>query len=141
MYGVYARRVLVAAAIALPDDLVTGLLVLSLLPAPFTFEMAAPLLALPLTNNERRAIMRRLVNLGLLSYNASLQLFTMHKLVRDAARLLVHNLGEALRFSLACVREFSLTCVFAVLRAAVVLHLRASCSSLSPPCVCVWADG
>ncbi|WIA36602.1 hypothetical protein OEZ86_007890 [Tetradesmus obliquus] len=86
-------RVLVAAAIALPDDLVTGLLVLSLLPAPFSFEMAAPLLALPLTNNERRAIMRRLVNLGLLSYNASLQLFTMHKLVRDAARLLVHNLG------------------------------------------------
>jgi hypothetical protein len=70
--------------------------VLSLLPAPFSFEMAAPLLALPLTNNERRAIMRRLVNLGLLSYNASLQLFTMHKLVRDAARLLVHNLGEQL---------------------------------------------
>lgn len=88
-------RALVAAAVALPDDLVTGLLVLSLLPAPFSFEMAAPLLALPLTSNERRAIMRRLVNLGLLSYNASLQLYTMHKLVRDAARLLVHNLGES----------------------------------------------
>jgi hypothetical protein len=80
--------------------------------------MAAPLLALPLTNNERRAIMRRLVNLGLLSYNASLQLFTMHKLVRDAARLLVHNLGEALgSFSLACEHDF--TCASAAARAVV----------------------
>lgn len=87
-------RVLVAAAVALPDDLVSGLLVLSLLTAPFSLEMAAPLLVLPATNNERRSILRRLVNLGLLSYNSSLQLYTMHTLVRQAARLLVHNLGK-----------------------------------------------
>lgn len=92
--AVCSSRILVAAAVALPDDLVTGLLVLSLLSAPFSFEMAAPLLALPATNNERRSVMRRLVNLGLLSYNASLQMYTMHTLVRQAARLLVHNLGE-----------------------------------------------
>lgn len=94
MYLLLAFRVLVAAAISLPDDLVTSLLVLSLLPAPFSFEMAAPLLALPTTNNERRSMMRRLVSLGLLSFNASLQLYTMHSLVRQAARLLVHNTGE-----------------------------------------------
>jgi len=48
-------RLLVAAAVALPDELVTGLLVLSLLPASFSVEMAAPLLALPVTNNERHS--------------------------------------------------------------------------------------
>eukprot|EP00775_Hariotina_reticulata_P003910 gene3910-4164_t len=87
------QRLLVAAAVALPDELVTGLLVLSLLPAPFSVEMAAPLLALPATNNERHSVMRRLVSLGLLTYNASLQRYSMHKLVREAAQLLVHNLG------------------------------------------------
>lgn len=85
--------VLVAALVALPDDLVTSLLVLALLPAPFTFELVAPLLALPATVNERRAVLRRLVNMGLLGHNRSLQQYSVHKLVRDAARLLMMNLG------------------------------------------------
>lgn len=83
-----------AATINLPDVLVSSLFVLSFIPAPFTLELVAPLLALAQTKTEKHATLRRLVNLGFLSYNASLQQYSMHKVVREAARLLVHNLGE-----------------------------------------------
>jgi hypothetical protein len=78
----------------LPDVLVGTLFVLSLLPSPFTLELFAPLLALAQTRTGKHSVLRRLVNLGLLSYNASLQQYSMHKVVREAARLLAHNLGE-----------------------------------------------
>jgi len=48
------------------------------------------------------AVVRRLVGLGLLTYNASLQRYTMHKLVREAAQLLVHNLGKSNRTANVC---------------------------------------
>lgn len=89
-------RVIVAAMVNLPDVLVGTLFVLSLLPSPFTLELFAPLLALAQTKPGKHAVLRRLVNLGLLSYNASLQQYSMHKVVRDAARLLAHNLGKCM---------------------------------------------
>lgn len=79
----------------LPDVLVGALFVLSLLPSPFTLELMGPLLALAQTKPGKHAVLRRLVNLGLLNYNASLQQYSMHKVVREAARLLAHNLGKA----------------------------------------------
>jgi hypothetical protein len=79
----------------LPDVLVGALFVLSLLPSPFTLELMGPLLALTQTKPGKHAVLRRLVNLGLLNYNASLQQYSMHKVVREAARLLAHNLGKA----------------------------------------------
>lgn len=78
----------------LPDVLVGTLFVLSLLPSPFTLELFGPLLALAQTKTGKHSVLRRLVNLGLLSYNASLQQYSMHKVVREAARLLAHNLGK-----------------------------------------------
>lgn len=90
-----ACRVVVAAMVNLPDVLVGTLFVLSLLPSPFTLELFAPLLALAQTRTGKHSVLRRLVNLGLLSYNASLQQYSMHKVVREAARLLAHNLGKA----------------------------------------------
>jgi hypothetical protein len=86
----------------LPDVLVGTLFVLSLLPSPFTLELFGPLLALAQTKTSKHSVLRRLVNLGLLSYNASLQQYSMHKVVREAARLLAHNLGECDEFSLCC---------------------------------------
>jgi hypothetical protein len=79
----------------LPDVLVGALFVLSLLPSPFTLELMGPLLALAQTKPGKHAVLRRLVNLGLLNYNASLQQYSMHKVVREAARLLAHNLGKS----------------------------------------------
>lgn len=87
------RRVLVAAMVNLPDQLVSALLVLSMVPAPFTADVAEPLLALADTQHERLAILRRLVTLGFLGFNVSLQQYSMHKMVREAAQLLLHNLG------------------------------------------------
>lgn len=85
---------IVAAMVNLPDVLVGTLFVLSLLPSPFTLELYGPLLALAQTKPGKHAVLRRLVNLGLLSYNPSLQQYSMHKVVREAARLLAHNLGK-----------------------------------------------
>lgn len=88
------HRVLVASMVNLPDQLVSALFVLSMVPAPFTLDLAEPLLALAETRHERIALLRRLVTLGLLSYTASLEQYTMHKMVREAGQLLLHNLGE-----------------------------------------------
>jgi hypothetical protein len=85
--------VLVAAMVNLPDQLMSALLVLSMVPAPFSAGVAEPLLALADTPHERASLLRRLVSLGLLGFNASLQQYSMHKLVRDAAQTLLHNLG------------------------------------------------
>jgi len=97
-----AGRVVVAAIVNLPDALVSSLFVLSFIPAPFTLDLVAPLLALAQTKTEKHAVLRRLVTLGFLSYNAALQQYSMHKVVREAACLLVHNLGENLYICDTC---------------------------------------
>jgi hypothetical protein len=94
----------------LPDVLVGTLFVLSLLPSPFTLELFEPLLALAQTKTGKHSVLRRLVNLGLLSYNASLQQYSMHKVVREAARLLAHNLGECREFSFCFQRTQQCCC-------------------------------
>lgn len=86
----------------LPDQLVSALFVLSMVPAPFTADIAEPVLALADTRNERVAVLRRLATLGFLCYNASLQQYSMHKMIRDAAQLLLHNLGECISHTGQC---------------------------------------
>jgi hypothetical protein len=89
----------------LPDVLVGTLFVLSLLPSYFTLELFGPLLALAQTKTGKHAVLRRLVNLGLLSYNASLQQYSIHKVVREAARLLANNLGESVLLTETALHE------------------------------------
>jgi hypothetical protein len=88
------HKFLQAAALALPDDLVTALMVLAQLPAPFQLDLALPLLALSSGMAEGRGLVGRLLGLGLLQYNRQRQMFSMHKTVREAALMLSNSLGE-----------------------------------------------
>lgn len=80
--------------IALPEDLCNSVLVLSVLPTPFSDEGAAALLAHPLSSVQRRGLLRRLVALGMLVWRPGRRLYTMPPAVRDAAAALSSLLGE-----------------------------------------------
>ena len=97
------HKFLQAAALALPDDLVTGLMVLAQLPAPFQLELALPLLALSSSMEEGRGVVGRLLGLGLLQYNRQRQMYSMHKTVREAALMLSNSLGECNAAFFCCI--------------------------------------
>lgn len=95
-----AYRVLMVAVLALPEDMISAVLVLSIVSAPFSFELAADLLALPVSATERRSMLRRLCQIGLMRFNSGLHVYSMQPAVREAARLLAGHLG-ALRLAVA----------------------------------------
>ncbi|KAI8464297.1 MAG: hypothetical protein J3K34DRAFT_120548 [Monoraphidium minutum] len=87
------QRLLVGAMVALPEDLGNAILVLSLLPAPFTYDDAAQLLAHPPSGMQRRGLLRRLVALGLLAWQPGRRLYSVPGAVREAALVLAGTLG------------------------------------------------
>jgi hypothetical protein len=91
-------RLLVGALIALPEDLCNAILVLSILPAPFSFEASSQLLAHPLSAMQRRGLLRRLVALGLVEWQPGKRLYSLPDAVREAANALSASLGECLAF-------------------------------------------
>jgi len=95
-------RLLVGALIALPEDLGNALLVLSLLPAPFTYEAAAQVLAHPVSSVQRRGLLRRLVALGLLVWTPGRRLYGLPAAVRDATLVLTSTLGAWFRGRFGC---------------------------------------
>jgi hypothetical protein len=83
----------VGALIALPEDLCNAILVLSILPAPFSYDAASELLAHPLSSMQRRGLLRRLVALGLVEWQPGKRLYSLPSAVRDAALALSASLG------------------------------------------------
>jgi hypothetical protein len=88
------HRALLALYVALPEQLVGAMLVLAQVPAPFTREQAAPLLALAGSPAQKHSLLRRLASLGLLQYSPDTQMYSLHKIMREAALLLSNHMGH-----------------------------------------------